>query len=220
MGLRWIDEANRSEHWLLEREDHCLFLGEYLPGGGWTAGPTNSLVLDFKRAPSRIRASRRAAAVAYFKERAIEAVGCELRRGFGRAAVERSLTFVPMPTSKRPGEGDYCDRLLRALRFAFAGWDADLRPLLRISAPMAPDHDPAHPRLRHRELLRLMEVDGAQLARPLRPVLVLFDDVLVSGKHLSAAKACIRDRCPAQPIIAVFVARVSRRLGASTPIAG
>jgi hypoxanthine-guanine phosphoribosyltransferase len=63
---------------------------------------------------------------------------------------------------------------------------------------------------------RLMELNHTQLARPLRPIVVLFDDVLTSGKHLSVAKARIRERFPEQAVIAVLVARVSRP---STPVA-
>lgn len=206
----WIDETSRSDHWLLARDDHCLFLGEYLPGRGWDAGALNSLVLDFKRAPSRIRASPHAAVVRQFKERAIDTIARALRRGFGRAAVETALTFVPVPTSKRPDDDDYCDRLLRALERAFEGWDADIRPLLKHTGSSRADHVRHGERMRRADLERLMELDGAQLARPLRPLVVLFDDVLTSGKHLSVAKARIRERFPEQAVIAVLVARVSR----------
>lgn len=204
--------------------DHCLFLGEYLPGRGWAACRTNSLIADFKRAPSRMLASPRPAALRYFKERAIEAVASALRRGFGRAAIESALTFVPIPGSRQPGDADYCDRLARALDRAFRGWNADVRPLLRHRARVPPDHEHREGRLPRRELLRLMELDEAQLERPLRPLVVLFDDVLTSGKHLSVAKARIRERFPEQEIIAVFVARVARDLElgsrtASTPVA-
>ncbi len=215
-AFKWIDESSRREHWLLEPDDHCLFLGEYLPGGGWAAGAVNSLVLDFKRAPSRIRASPHAATVRLFKELAIETVARALRAGFGRAAVESALTFVPMPTSKRPGDADYCDRLQRALQRAFEGWDADIRPLFRPSTAAPPDHERRERRLPRRELLRLVEIDGTRLGQPLRPVVALFDDVLTSGKHLSVAKSRIRERCPEQAIIGVFVARVARP---STPVA-
>lgn len=206
----WIDETSRGDHWLLAPDDHCLFLGEYLPGRGWRAGAFNNLILDFKRRPSRIRASSHAAAVREFKECAIETVAGALRRGFGRAAVETALTFVPMPTSKRPGDDDYCDRLLRALNRAFEGWDADIRALLRHNGAMHPDHERCGERLRRADLMRLMELDGTQLVQPLRPVVALFDDVLTSGKHLSVAKARIGERFPDQAVIAVFVARVSR----------
>lgn len=212
----WIDETSRRDHWLLARDDHCLFLGEYLPGRGWIAGGLNSLVLDFKRAPSRIRASPHAAAVLRCKEIAIDAVAESLRRGFGRAAVETALTFVPLPGSKRPGDDDYCDRLPRALHRAFEGWDADIRPLLRVNGSATADHERHAKRLRRSELLRLMELDREQLAQPLRPIVALFDDVLTSGKHLSIAKARLRERFPQQPVIAVLVARVQRP---STPVA-
>ena len=181
-----------------------------MPGRGWREGAFNNLILDFKRRPSRIRASSHAAAVREFKECAIETVAGALRRGFGRAAVETALTFVPMPTSKRPGDDDYCDRLLRALNRAFEGWDADIRALLRHNGAMHPDHERCGERLRRADLMRLMELDGTQLVQPLRPVVALFDDVLTSGKHLSVAKARIGERFPDQAVIAVFVARVSR----------
>lgn len=214
----WIDETSRGDHWLLAADDHCLFLGEYLPGRGWGGGTFNSLVLDFKRAPSRIRASPHAAAVRQFKELAIETVAQALRRGFARAAVETALTFVPMPTSKRPGDEDYCDRLLRTLYRAFEGWDADIRPLLLHNASARPDHERRRgERLRRADLMRLMELDGTQLTRPLRPMVALFDDVLTSGKHLSVAKARIRERFPDQAVIAVLLARVSRVPRATTP---
>jgi len=212
----WIDEATRSEHWVLGRDDHCLFLGEYLPGASWAGGGFNSLVLDFKRAPSRIRASRHPAVVRRFKERAIETVAAALHGGFARAAVESALTFVPIPTSKPSGDEDYCDRLLRALHRAFEGLNADIRPLLRLKASARPDHERHAQRLRRGELQNLMELDPAQLARPLRPIVALFDDVLTSGKHLSVAKARIRERFPDQPVIAVLVARVSRDSSASS----
>ncbi|MGH8258638.1 MAG: hypothetical protein ACREUG_03000 [Steroidobacteraceae bacterium] len=207
--FKWIDEASRSQHWALDPDDHCLFLGEYRAGGGWTAGMANSLVLNFKRTPSRILASPHAAAVGNYKRRAISAVAGALRGGFSRAAVESLLTFVPIPASRLPGDADYCDRLLRALHQAFEGWDADIRPLLRQRASAIPDHARAD-RLSRRALLQLMEVDGASPGRPLRPLVALFDDVLTSGKHLRVAKARILERFPHQAIIAVVVARVAR----------
>lgn len=217
----WIDEVTRGEHWVLARDDHCLFLGEYLPGGSWAAGAFNDLVLDFKRSPARIRSSPDPAVVLRFKELAIETVAHALRRGFGRAAVETALTFVPLPTSKRPGDEDYCDRLFRSLQRAFEGWSADIRPLLRLNGSARADHERRARRLRRGELLKLMELDDAQLAQPLKPIIALFDDVLTSGKHLSVAKALIRARFPDQPIIAVLVARVSRDEppSPSTPVA-
>jgi hypothetical protein len=214
--LTWIDAVARRDHRFLGPSDHCLYFGEFIAGGGWQAGPTNDLVIDFKRAPSEIASSPRALAVQRFKDRAVATVAHALRRQFGRAAIETRLTFVPIPPSKICGEADYCDRLLRALRLAFAGLDADIRPLLRQRASTAPDHRNRAGRLRLGALLELTELDPEQLQRPLRPLVVLFDDVLTSGKHLAVAKLRIREAFPDQAIIAVLVAR---RVRPSTQVA-
>ncbi len=205
--LRWIDEGSRRDHRFLLPSDHCLYFGEFRARGGWMAGSTNDLVLDFKRPPSRIAASAKAREIQYFKDRAIAKVARALRRQFGRDAVETRLTFVPIPGSKLPGEVDYCDRLLRALRLAFAGLRADIRPLLRQTVSTDADHHSGVRRIGFRELLGITELDPGQLREPLRPLIVLFDDVLTSGKHLRVAEVRIHEVFPEQAIIAVLVAR-------------
>ncbi len=205
--LRWLDEGGRADHGFLLPSDHCLYLGEFQAGGGWAAGPTNDLIADFKRPPSRIASSAQPRAVQYFKDRAISTVAGVLRGQFGRVAIETRLTFVPIPASKLPGEADYCDRLLRTLRLAFSGLEADIRPLLRQKASRDADHSSGAHRIRFGELLELTELDPEQLREPLRPLVVLFDDVLTSGKHVCVAKARIREAFPEQAIIAVLIAR-------------
>ncbi len=205
--LRWIDERSRPEHRYLLPSDHCLYFGEFHAQSGWAAGATNDLVFDFKRRPSRIAASASAWGVRYFKERAISTVARALRRQFSRVAVETRLTFVPIPTSKRPEEADYCDRLVRTLRLAFSGLDADIRPLLRQRASTRADHLSGARRSTFSELLAITELDPQQLREPLRPLVVLFDDVLTSGKHVCVAKVRIQEAFPAQAIISVLVAR-------------
>ncbi len=205
--LRWIDESSRPDHRYLLPGDHCLYFGEFHAQGGWAAGATNDLVFDFKRPPSRIAASANACGVRYFKERAISTVARALRRQFSRVAVETRLTFVPIPTSKRPGEADYCDRLVRTLRLAFSGLEADIRPLLRQRASTRADHLSGARRSTFSELLAITELDPLQVREPLRPLVVLFDDVLTSGKHLRVATLRIREVFPEQAVIAVLVAR-------------
>ena len=205
--LTWVDAATRRDHRFLRSTDHCLYFGEFYAGGGWAAGPTNDLIIDFKRSPSEIAASSKSQAVQRFKERAIATVAQALRRQFGSAAVETRLTFVPIPPSKLPGDPDHCDRLVRTLQLAFVGLDADIRPLLRQSASTVADHLSRGCRMRFRELLEVTELDQEQLKRPLRPLVALFDDVLTSGKHLAVAKLRIRQAFPGQAIIAVLLAR-------------
>ncbi|HTT00633.1 MAG TPA: hypothetical protein VMG11_00980 [Steroidobacteraceae bacterium] len=200
--LLWLDERNRAAHRLLRPDDHCLYFGEYRPRSGWRGGPMNDLILDFKRRPEDIALSGRTHALSYFKERAIAQIAQALRAQFAAGAVRRAITFVPLPTSRQPDQPTYCDRLPRALRLAF-GRDADIRPLLRQRAGTAAD--PRRTSLSN--LLELTEIDYAQLQEPLRALVVLFDDVLTSGKHLRVAAIRIRELAPRQPLIAVFVAR-------------
>lgn len=210
--LTWLDEARRGDHRFLGPADHCLYFGEFRAGGGWAASPTNDLVIDFKRSPSDIAASRKSYIVQCFKERALVTVAGALRRQFGRAAIETAITFVPIPPSKRAGEPDHCDRLQRTLQIAFKGLNADIRPLLRQRVSTHADHLSGGSRLRFGELLEITELDAAHLRRPLRPLVALFDDVLTSGKHLAVARVRIRESFPDQAIIAVLIARRVRPL--------
>jgi hypothetical protein len=212
--LSWIDASMRGAHRFVGPKDHCLYFGEFLAGSGWSAGATNDLIIDFKRAPSAIAGSPRPAALRYFKDRAVARVARALRGQFARVAIETVLTFVPIPPSKIAGTADHCDRLPRTLRLAFAGLDADIRPLLRQRASTAADHLSRGRRMSFGELLALTELDTRELERPLRALVVLFDDVLTSGKHLAVAKLRIREACPEQAIIAVLVARRVRAVGA------
>jgi len=204
---RWIDERTRADHRFLRPEDHCLYFGEYRARCGWRGGPINDLIADFKRSPARIRESAHAPSVERFKERAIRSVARARRTGFARVAVDTQLTFVPIPPSALAGRSDHCDRLLRARSLAFAGWQADIRPLLRQSAATVPDHARAGARSSFAQLLAITQLDRSQLDRPLRPVVALFDDVITSGKHLAVATYRIREILPRQAIISVCIAR-------------
>ena len=205
--LTWNDAAARRDHRYLGPNDHCLYFGEFLAGSGWRAGAINDLISDFKRSPSAIAASASALAVQHFKDRAIAMVARALRRQFARSSVEAVLTFVPIPPSKIPGEPDHCDRLRRTLELAFAGLDADIRPLLRQRASTAADHESRARRLRFAELIELTELDPAHLERRPRPLLVLFDDVLTTGKHYRCCERRLHEALPQVPICGWFIAR-------------
>lgn len=44
-----IDDALRTEHFYLEPGDECFCLGEYIPRQGYTAGPINDMISNFKK---------------------------------------------------------------------------------------------------------------------------------------------------------------------------
>jgi len=106
-----------------------------------------------------------------------------------------------------PGTADYDDRLLRLLQLAFAGYDADIRPLIRQSQCLLPDHRGSQ-RMSFAALYGLISVDVAQLRqRALRLEVVLFDDVLTTGKHFKCAQARLQERLGPISVSACFLAR-------------
>jgi hypothetical protein len=204
--LTWIDETSRGEHHFLEVGDRCLFFGDFFGHKGWSAGYTNQLIKNYKRTPSEIAASSKSKQLQYYKDQAIAQIAAALRKVVNQASVE-CRTFVPIPSSKIPGHPDYCDRLERTLRQAFYGYALDIRPLLRQTASTEADHRSGGARSTYDELLDITEVVPAQLAQPLRAEVVLFDDVLTSGKHYKVAKTRLHEVRPTQAILGVFVAR-------------
>ena len=203
--LHWLDEVSRRDHYYLTPADHCLYFGEFRSRAGGSG--LNGLIFDFKRAPSEIARSAQPQRLRDLKERAIRLIAHHLRSQFGRAVVEGAITFVPIPGSKAPDHPDHCDRLLRTLRLAFAGLEADIRPLLTSSSSALADHRRGARRTGYYRLLSGTRLDPTQLETPPRTIVALFDDVLTSGKHVRVASARIRERLPRQTIVSVMVAR-------------
>jgi predicted amidophosphoribosyltransferase len=79
--------------------------------------------------------------------------------------------------------------------------------LLRQTQSTVADHLSGASRLKYDELLEITELDEAQLAQPVRKTIVIFDDVLTSGKHYRVAKTRILEHLPSQDIVGLFVAR-------------
>jgi len=202
--LTWIDETNRDQHAFLQEGDRCLFFGEYFAGKGYQGGGTNQLMFNFKTLPSiaRTNSARRS-----YKESAIATVATGLRKVLGRNQIER-LTFVPIPPSKTPDHPDYDDRLTRALTMGCTGFNSDIRLLLRRMSSTESDHRTGA-RLTPEALHSLLELDSAAVAaKPLREAIVLFDDVITTGKSFKCCERRLREVIPATiPIMGLFVAR-------------
>jgi len=202
--LTSIDETNREHHAFLEQGDRCFFFGEYFAYKGYQGGGTNQLIFNFKCKPSvaATNPGRRR-----YKEQAIESVAAGLRRAMTQADAER-MTWVPVPPSKVAGHADYDDRLMRTLAKAFSGYNVDVRSLLRQSMSTEADHNSGS-RLTPDALHALMELDIAQLnALPVGQAIVLFDDVLTTGKHFKCCERRLREVVPANvSVLGVFIAR-------------
>jgi hypothetical protein len=199
--LRRVNREARDDHHYLSSADECWYLGLYRPGArNW---PLNRLILQFKCPPTQ---AARQARAGHSKRAAISAIALALRAAVPRRCAE-AMTWVPIPTSADSADPDYDERLLETLVLAFEGYDLDVRPLLRLGCSTGADHR-GHVRLALDTLRGLLSVDEAALARaPLRARIMLFDDLLTSGKHYRCCeqrlRACLQD----VPISGCFIAR-------------
>lgn len=201
--LTLIDDTNRGYHPYLETGDRCFYFGEYFAGKSYKGGPTNQLIFNYKCKPTVAAAN---AARGGYKRNAVQIIADGLRRAISQQNAER-YTWIPIPPSKVEGDADYDDRMLRTLRRAFQGYDADVRPLLRQTGSTAADHE-QQDRLTRDALRALLEVDYVELRlAPVRAGIILVDDVLASGKHFKCCEHRLRETLPDVPIAGVFVAR-------------
>lgn len=202
---REIDDTNRGDHSFLSPEDACYYYGEFFAGKGWSGGDTNQLIKNFKIKPTELAAKPQRQ---YYKNKALNEIAETLNGSISAAYVRELITFVPVPPSKTPAHPDYCDRLTRVLAQAFVGLGADIRPLVRQVADLDADHASSGSRSTYQELLSVTEVDRDALRTPLRQIVMLFDDVLTSGKHFKVCKQRILEAVPGARIQGLFIARV------------
>jgi predicted amidophosphoribosyltransferase len=202
-----IDETTRTDHYYLGEDDNCFHLREYSARKGYKFSQTNQLVFNFKCKPSVCAADSRRK---HYKDQSIRQFAADLRSSISQPNVGM-VTWVPVPPSKVPGHVEYDDRLERVLHTAFAGYDADIRCLLRQRESVEADHA-SDDRIGEPELRQLLEIDHAALAaRPLRQHIVLFDDVITTGKHFKCCEHHIQTVAPpGVPIFGLFIARSVR----------
>lgn len=196
-----IDATLRREHFHLRDDDECYCLGEYAPRAGFGAGPVNNLIANLKKP-----VSKRCLPEYRHKEEAIRQAAQLVRSAFQRSQLAQ-CTFVPIPPSKMPGDPLFDDRLTRVLQTGTP--ELDVREVLTLRQSMRAHHEHAdHERRPGPEALRsLLAVDAAALASPLRPTLVLFDDVLTAGTHFRACKDCLLPHAPQARIVGLFLGR-------------
>jgi hypothetical protein len=201
--LSQIDETTVDQHFLLAPTDICFHVWEYTRRGGFNASPTNSLISNFKKKPSKLLTNPREAP---WKERAIQHSAQALRSLVRRQWIEEFGTLIPIPCSKIGGHPDHDNRLQQVLTRAFSGYAADMRPLLIQTRSTTADHETSE-RQRFEELLAVTRIDEAIVSTSVRRQIMVFDDVLNSGKHFKVAQRLLKERFAGTPVIGVFLAR-------------
>lgn len=196
-----IDEALRPEHSYLSQDDECYFLGEYHPRAGFRAGLINDMISNVKKS-----VEKRHLPEYRFKEAAILSAN-RMLRGALSAEAQAACTFVPIPPSKALEHPLYDDRILRVL--ASGHPPLDVRPLLAMRESTRAHHEYAEGVRRPNpdELRQLLIFNEAQMAAPLMPTIVLFDDVITNGTHFKACKQVLLQRIPAARVVGLFIGR-------------
>ena len=106
------------------------------------------------------------------------------------------------------GDPEYDNRLTGVLITAFQGWDADVRNMMMLMRSTPADHESPE-RLECDELLEITEADASVDATS-RPIVVILDDVLNSGKYFKVGQQRIRERHPSVDIRGLVLARCIR----------
>ncbi|MGC1522104.1 MAG: phosphoribosyltransferase, partial [Steroidobacteraceae bacterium] len=161
--------------------------------------PTNQLIFNYKCKPTEKSARLR------WKQQAIATIAAGLKAAIARQEAERH-TWVPIPTSKLSDHPEYDDRIVKTLRRAFAGYNVDIRELFRQSVSTDADHG-SNSRMTPEGLLELLIVDHDAWHRAPPRSIILFDDVLTTGKHFKACERRLREIDPTIAIAGIFVAR-------------
>lgn len=188
-------------HWL-DESDQCFYIGEYISGAGYGAGDTNQLVSNLKadvsRSPQRVQ----------YKNNAISIAAGQLASTLHHPGLKERVTVVPMPCSKSLGHPQYDDRMARVVAAlgAIVGQGFDGRSVLRTVTNREAQHS-AGTRASVDDLVVSMEVDPQAIAVPLRPIVMVIDDVFTLGASFKAAQKLIQPLPNVEQVLGVFVAR-------------
>lgn len=199
MRLSILDPADFK---FLSGDDSCAHYGEYTSGGGFGASETNQQIFNLKKSPTASAAQLhwKLRAVSYWGEVILTSAGLNLD------VCATDVTFVPIPCSKPVGHPEYDDRMLQVMRYvAQRKPGIDVRPLLVQSAVRDAQHhgnrsDPTG-------LAATLQLDRAYLQAPLRPYVIVVDDVITRGASFAAAKSVLSGLPGVQAIHGMFLAK-------------
>jgi len=171
--LTKIDELTLPDHWHLDNDDECYFIGEYTAGKGFAFSDSNQLIFNLKKS-----VERRHHTDWIWKERAIRRAASMLLDSLNPPFLE-TATFVPVPPSRVSDDPLYDDRMSQVLRRL--GPHVDVRELIRQmesteGAHVATDR-PGPQQLYDNYVVRL------DLSAPTPVQIAIVDDVLTTGAH-------------------------------------
>lgn len=197
--LRTVGDIERPDHYYLNPGDECAFFGEYTARKGWRHSTTNGIITNLKKS-----VEKRGTAEWQYKERAIAQVAALIRANLA-ADVLPNITIVPAPPSRAPTDPLYDDRVERIARCIGAG--IDVRCLLSTAqsrdAAHLSDDRPGPDALEQGLLWNQQEANR----RAVGNIIIVLDDVLVTGATFVACSRVLKRAYPAVSVYGLFVAR-------------
>lgn len=177
--LQKIDESMLGDHYFLNERDSCYFYGQYVKSGGEYGSRANKIIYDLKfsgNKKTRYGAQRKIA------DHIIKIANLE------------EFTVVPIPPSKKRNDKRYDPRLIEILDVVKdVRPDIDIREAVNQNCSFESDHS-TNERVTISELETAYVVDR-KLLHQAKSKIVIFDDVVTSGKHyLAMKKAIMRHR--------------------------
>ena len=110
-----------------------------------------------------------------------------------------------MPPSCAKSDPDYDDRLIQILQQMEQGFDADIRELVLQRETMPASHEGERASIA--ELVANYTIVDALRAPAPRGRIVIFDDVLTTGRHYKAMQQVLNAAYPGVPSPGLFIAR-------------
>lgn len=203
--LSQIDDLCRGDHYYLQPDDECYYLGEYSAGRGYSHSETNQIISNIKKSPL-LNGSYQWR----YKIQDIKKVASFFINTLNPDWLSTGPTFVPIPPSKAKDDPEYDDRMVQILH----GMDGllvdvklDIRELLIQTETIRPAHeqDPGN-RPKPADLIKILRIDESKAA-PTPTCIVLVDDVVTAGSHFKACQHVVTQRFPGIETVGLFVAR-------------
>jgi predicted amidophosphoribosyltransferase len=197
-----LDSDQISQHCDLEKNDKCLYLGEYLSNSGFRGSNTNKDILNLKKSP--LDKTKRGYE---YKAKAINKFASQINSIFEqKKTVANDYTWIPIPPSKTKDHEEYDDRLLLLLNQVPVLEKQNIIELLYT----ATSHVAVHKTLGSRpdiETLKQHFAVDSNLLPYCKNKIILVDDVLTNGTHFKACSQLIMECIPDVEIIGFFLAR-------------
>lgn len=191
-----LEEPFYPDH--IKEDDFCIYAREYIGGRrGYSAGETNSLILNFKKSPNKMYTNEW-----NHRKRAVEKFKTEIE-----FLVKQNVpwTMTAIPSSKQKNDPEYNNRfedLFSKLKISRPKinieWPVEIKTTAAASHHRGEDRDP---------VIIQNNYFWKGFSKKAPKVLIIVDDILTTGSHFRAMSDFLRKNGYEGKIVGVFWAK-------------